>query len=192
MVEQNPQDGQSVEKISIPDLGEFTPEEIKEWKQGYLRQSDYTKKTQELAEEKKKLTQTQSPSTIPTSADTSVVVELERQVQKLSIENELSKLKSKYKDFNEVAVLDKAIELMNKGTPASAIDWDMIHKSQSAVDADVIRREIIEKLQAGGDVSSIIGGNDNPPNQPTLTLSQEEDRIRQKMGISLEDWMANR
>jgi len=38
----------------------LTPDQIKEWKAGYLRQQDYTKKTQELAEEKRKLSRTES------------------------------------------------------------------------------------------------------------------------------------
>ena len=31
----------------------YTPEQLKEWRQGYLRQSDYTRKTQEIANMRK-------------------------------------------------------------------------------------------------------------------------------------------
>lgn len=40
----------------------LTPEQIKEFKAGYLRQQDYTKKTQELAEERKKLSRNETES----------------------------------------------------------------------------------------------------------------------------------
>lgn len=42
-------------KITLPDGREMTLEQITEWEKGYLRQADYTKKTQALAEERKKL-----------------------------------------------------------------------------------------------------------------------------------------
>ena len=43
------------EELEVYDFGEFEAslEDIKEWKEGSLRQSDYTKKTQALSEEKK-------------------------------------------------------------------------------------------------------------------------------------------
>ena len=41
-------------EVEIEGLGKVTFDDIKEWKQGHLRQSDYTKKTQVLAREKQK------------------------------------------------------------------------------------------------------------------------------------------
>ena len=41
--------------FDIDGIGEVTVEEIKEWKQGNLRQSDYTKKTQAIAKEREDL-----------------------------------------------------------------------------------------------------------------------------------------
>lgn len=43
-------------RISVPGIeGEFTPDEILEWRNGNLRQADYTKKTQEVAADKQRL-----------------------------------------------------------------------------------------------------------------------------------------
>jgi molybdopterin converting factor small subunit len=41
--------------IKMPDGREFTLDQVVEWEKGHLRQSDYTKKTQSLAEERRKM-----------------------------------------------------------------------------------------------------------------------------------------
>ena len=38
--------------VEIEGIGKISVDEIKEWKQGYLRQSDYTRKTQSLASQR--------------------------------------------------------------------------------------------------------------------------------------------
>ena len=49
---------EQVEKTAEPVNEAPTPEQIEEWKKGYMRQDDYTRKTQELAAERTKLART--------------------------------------------------------------------------------------------------------------------------------------
>lgn len=49
-----------------------TPEEIAEWKKGYMRQDDYTRKTQELAAERNKLARTEEKPTPKKEVDPEV------------------------------------------------------------------------------------------------------------------------
>ena len=168
----------------IPEFGDVSLKELKEWKNGYMRQSDYTRKTQELAEQKKNIVQDVTPQSSAIKND------LERKVEKMHIEMELSKLKGKYDDFNEITVLDKAIELINKGNTPESIDFDMLYKATRVIDEDSIRQKILQEINAGLDTSSLIGnGVSNPPASQTITLSAEQDKIRQRMGVSVEDWI---
>lgn len=187
-------------KFDIPGFGEVTLKELNEYKNGYMRQDDYTRKTQALAEEKKSLMFT-PPATEPTPVVSQPVAQpapstkpvnndLELRFEKMLLENELSRLKSKYNDFDEVAVLDKAINLMNNGTPSSAIDYELLYRGTRVVDEKKIREEIMREIQASANTDSMIsGGSGNPPATQTHTLNPDEDKIRIKMGISVEDWV---
>lgn len=205
-VTQNPQGGQSgeqttvqptVDKFDIPGFGEVTLDELKEYKNGYMRQDDYTRKTQALAEERKSMMfnqQTPQPTATPVQQSQPQVKpvqsDLEVKVEKLLLETELSRLKSKHSDFNEVAVLDKAIMMMNNGVPASAIDYEMLYKATRNVDEQSIREQILRELNASANTDSLInGGSGNPPASQQITLNPDEDKIRIKMGISVEDWI---
>lgn len=168
----------------IPEFGDVSLKELKEWKNGYMRQSDYTKKTQELAEQKRGIVNETVTKPSATKND------LERKVEKMHIEMELNKLKGKYEDFNEITVLDKAIELINKGNTPESIDFDMLYKATRTIDEDSIRQKILQEINAGLDTSSLIGnGVSNPPASQSVTLSLDEDRVRQRMGVSVEDWI---
>ena len=52
---QTQESGNDTGEIEIPGIGKVSTDEVKEWKQGYLRQSDYTRKTQELAHQREQL-----------------------------------------------------------------------------------------------------------------------------------------
>lgn len=107
---------------------EVSLKEIEEWERGYLRQSDYTKKTQELSAERRKLEEarslqekiTSNPELAKQLAEehniTSLdpqqqrVVELETKVYELELEREVSTLQQKYEDFDVREVLTYAHE----------------------------------------------------------------------------------
>lgn len=51
---------ENAESVIEIDGEKLTPQQIKEYKEGYMRTQDYTKKTQELAEERRKLSRNES------------------------------------------------------------------------------------------------------------------------------------
>jgi hypothetical protein len=60
----------------IPEFGEVSRKQLEEWKNGYMRQSDYTKKTQELAEQRKAIVNQPSATN---------QTDLEKKVKQISI-----------------------------------------------------------------------------------------------------------
>lgn len=69
------------ESYYLIDDEEITLDQIREWKNGYLRQSDYTQKTQSLAAERKELEGIQSKSTEKLNKLDSKIQELEALIQ---------------------------------------------------------------------------------------------------------------
>lgn len=172
--------------FAIPEFGDVSLADLKAWKNGHMMQSDYTKKTQELAKQKEEL--------LSSSKKNSGMSDMEIKMQRMEIQMELNKLKSAHSDFDEVAVLDKAIELTNKGVSADAIDFDMLYKAtRPALDEEALRAKILQELHASADTSSLVGnGSSNPPATQTITLTPDEDRIRMRMNMTVEDWVKYR
>lgn len=172
------------------DAGETTPEEptqtiklgdkevslkeIEEWERGYLRQSDYTRKTQELANERRKLEEARSlqeqitanPQLAKQLADehniTSLdpaqqrVVELETKVYELELEREVNDLQSKYEDFdvrevlayaheNQMNNLENAYKLVKASKP---IEQAPTTPAQESIDVDALTAQIEAKIRA--------------------------------------------
>ncbi len=113
-------------KPIVLDGQEITSEQIKEWKNGYLRQSDYTKKTQELAKSRRELEQAvqvynavaQNPQIaqalvqqVPIlDPQVARIQELEAQYYDKVVENEVATLSAKYPDFNVQEVMQLAVD----------------------------------------------------------------------------------
>lgn len=102
-------------EIEIDGIGKV---EINELKNGYLRQSDYTKKTQEVsklrkeAEEAMKIADfvksnpqlAQSIGVEPTNPFMNKISELEEQLYDMKLEKEIETLTNKYSDFRVLEV----------------------------------------------------------------------------------------
>lgn len=159
------------DKILI-DGEEVNLSDVKEWKNGYLRNSDYTKKTQEIASTRREYESAkleleelkrnqpiiennnqQSNLGIPKflQAPQKKIQELEARIQELSIQQEVRDLQSKYSDFDAREVMQLAYdERIN-----SLENAYHIHKSrkpkqednkQPTIDMEQIKKEIREQL----------------------------------------------
>lgn len=176
-------------KIVIDGVGEFTPEEIKEFKNGYMRQQDYTRKTQELSEQRKQVQTQQTQTPVDVNKD------LERKLERMYIDMQIKDMKQKYDDFDEVQVLSKAVDLIGSGMDVEKVDFDFIYKglkepTVKTVDEQALRQKIIQELSQTYDTSSLIGGKDIPPvDFSQRELAPEEERVRIKMGMTKEDWI---
>lgn len=201
-----------ITEYEIDGLGKVKIDDIKEWKQGYLRQSDYTKKTQSIAAQKKEIQDAidlydyfkhnpqiarqvangQPINTAGTPLDrinpvTGELEEVKRELSTIKLDAELNRLKGRYTDFNEVEVLEKAEEL-------GVNDLEFVYKALKGdkVDtlADTIRKqveaELLQKIQANNTATQTI----ITPTDQTATsdygLTPEEIAICEKAGWNKE------
>lgn len=206
-------------EIEIDGIGKVKVDELKEWKQGYLRQQDYTKKTQAVAREKAEIkdaldvynylknnpaiAQQLASGQVPQNIDgtplatmnpvTKQVADVQRELALMKLDNDLANLKTKYSDFDEVATLTKAEEL---GVADLEFVWNAIRGAnvdnlKTEIEKQV-RTTLTEQIKKNGlDTKTIINTNDTV-NKSTINLSQEEMLIAQKMGIDPKMYAENK
>lgn len=185
-------------KVTIEGLGEFTIDELKEMKAGYMRQSDYTKKTQELAKMRKQLEEGNNAEATPvqqpfmqqaTNPYEARLIELEQKLADKELDDEITRLKAQYEDFDEVKVLNTAYE---KGLT----DLELVYKSTREVQpVDIatlekqIRDKVIQELTANKEgTSTIISSGATPVTQQQPTLTPGELAICEEFGLSAEEY----
>jgi len=124
--ETKPEQKEEVQKFTIDGIGEVTFDEMKN---GYLRQQDYTKKTQDLSRKSKEAEEAmhyynfiqQNPKIaeqlkqsvgLPQRLDPSQkkVIELEDKLYDMMLDREIDKLQNKYDDFEAHEVLQVAYD----------------------------------------------------------------------------------
>jgi len=185
--------------------------EIDELIKGYMRQSDYTKKTQEVSTRRKELEEAISVyEKIKSDPELKKAVEeggdiisdekkLELEEAKASIELEknIVNLMRKYPDFDEVAVINEAARL-------GVSDLEFVHNALTAqnnkqnVDMDTLRaelkKELLAELEANKDVPTIISSNGGqaPKESDKPTLTPAEKKVARALGVSEKDYLANK
>lgn len=162
-------------KLHIDGIGDVDIDEIKEWKNGYLRQTDYTKKTQSLANQKKEVedavevynylksnpdvakrlaegdTITKDEKKIVSKVDPNMqnMSALTQQIEMLTLRMEIQDLESKYKDFDVREVLSKAqedgIDDLEKAYKLVKAE-KVMNTPQQEVDIDALRKQIKSEL----------------------------------------------
>lgn len=201
-------------EVSI-DGNTYRLDEIKEWQKGYLRQTDYTKKTQELAREREQTQSAlqflqqvqQNPEiaqqlsqqfNIPTlDPSQSRIQQLENQLMDMQLQNEISTLSSKYDDFDAREVLTLAKEkklnsledayLLSKSSKPTA-------STQQSIDVEALTAQITEQLrkefESSQNTSSIIGsgGGTRQVEDKTPQLSASELKVAQNLGMSPKEY----
>jgi hypothetical protein len=190
--------------IYIEGLGEIDPSEVAEWKRGYMRTQDYTKKTQEVAAQRKEAekaielyqqVQSQGIENVDTSQFNGELDSIKQELQNIKIERDIESLQRKYNDFDAMEVLNIAME-KGFGSLEEAYIFNKGAKlTQEPVNQDELIKKIREQVLAEFESerkanTSIISTTDT--NSPIINeqpkLSPEEDTVRQKLGISVEEW----
>lgn len=203
-------------EFEIDGIGKVTPDQIKEYKQGFMRQSDYTRKTQEIArqrqENKEALDLYNYLKSNPQIAQAlyegnySVVqgdptfqslnpakreiANIQDELANIKLDSTIERLKSQYKDFDEVAVLTEAekrgisdLEFVYK-----ALQGDKLPNLKDQI-AKEIRTQLTDEIRKNGIATdTIISNNDTPPTTVVDGLSAEELAIAKKMGLSPEKY----
>lgn len=192
----------SIDKVTIEGIGDVSIDELKN---GYMRQSDYTKKTQTLATQRKEVEQAiqlvehfkanpevaaklAEEGNLPKGLDPAVVKvqELENKLYDLMLEQEINKLSTKYDDFDVretlktahekgITDLEDAYLLTKKSKPSKAIDIEKLKLE--------LREEIMKEVKADKDTGTIISSNgtNEVVEDKMPTLSDAEKRVAKNM-----------
>ena len=199
------------QKFNIPGIGEV---DIEELKSGYLRQSDYTKKTQEISTQKNevkdavvlyefmkanpevaKLVLEKAPQVKGVSKEEQRIRELESEIALQKKNAEIADLTSKDKNFNLVEVE----KIMEDRKLHSLSDAYKIWKSDNGkVDLDLesitkkIREDILKELNANVDTRTIVNskGGEVTSTQPELTAI--EKKIAKNLKMSEADYLRHK
>lgn len=199
------------EKIIIDGVGEVTLDELKK---GYLRQQDYTKKTQEIARKNKEIEEAvnlfnylkQNPQAsqrvfpdgkLPPPLDPHLVrvQELENKIYDMMLEKEIETLQNKYEDFEvkevlemaqekQIANLEDAYHLVKSRKPAQTVDKETLKKE--------LRQELLKELmEEKKATSSIISTNDNQNVEEKMTpqLTEKEKKVARGLKMTDEDYI---
>lgn len=201
------------EKVVIDGVGEVSFDDLRN---GYLRQSDYTKKTQELSRKSKevedavalfehlkqnpqlaqKLLQTEE---LPASLDpiASQVQALQGQLFEMKIEREIETLQNKYPDFEVREVLQTAHDKkLTNLEDAYLLVKSSKKPSDAPVDMEAIKKqlrdEVLKELEKERtDTQTIITPNDTPTHiqDNTPKLSESEKKVARGMKLSEADYV---
>jgi len=193
-----------IDKITIEGIGEVTLDELKN---GYLRTSDYTKKTQEVAKQRKEveealklyetvktnpeLAKTLSEGVkLPASIDptTAKVTELETKLYDMMLETEIEKLSVKYPDFEVREVLtyahDKNIMDLEDAYLLSKSKKVNVKGASTEDLKKQLREEIIKEMEAekGATRTIITSGVDSKPVVSNeIKISEAESKVAKHM-----------
>jgi hypothetical protein len=157
-------------KFSI-DGEEYTLDQIKQWKLGDMRQADYTKKTQEIAKQRKEHEQAialfeyvkNNPDVATALRDADFsngvedklkdltpeaqkIQELEYQLAEKELDEKINSLKTKYPDFNEV-------EVMQECDNRKIYDLEFVYnamrgsKEPTQIDVETIKKQAIDEAK---------------------------------------------
>lgn len=197
------------EKINIEGVGEVTLDELKN---GYLRQSDYTRKTQDVSRKAKEVEEavaiyeqlklnpqiTQQifkPGQVPATLDPtqSKLIEVENKLYDMMLEREIESLQSKYSDFEVKEVLEMA-QSKNITNLEDAYVLAKSHKQKPQTTDEVkkqLREEILKEIeQERSATHSIISSGDSVSviKDNTPVLSEVERNVARKMKMSEADY----
>lgn len=184
---------------------QYTLDQIKEWRQGNMRQSDYTRKSQEVARARQenkdaielyefmrnnpeivqKLNEEVPDNEVAKNLTVDPrVIELDTKIRTMEIEKALDKVKSEMKDANEIDILqiatDRRITIEDAFQIWKGQNMDKIVKSKAS--------EIVSKTQENAQkTKTLINPNLKPPNGD-LGLSKEEIAFAKRVDMPLEEY----
>lgn len=203
-----------VSEFNIEGIGTVKAEDIKEWKLGYMRQSDYTKKTQEIARQRDEAKDAmeiyaylkQNPAIAQALADgnagalngTPIASKLATNPQledvnyrlaSIELDSKLNALKAKYPDFNEVEVLTEADRL-------GIADLEFVYNGLRGKNIDSLKEsltkqietELTEKIRKNGiETQTIISPGDTTADT-NYGLTPAQIAIATKMKLTPEQY----
>lgn len=204
------------QEFEIEGLGMVKVDDIKEWQRGNLRQSDYTRKTQELAKQREENADAlevynylrDNPNIIQTlkaideqgvvnqniinkaTPESDMLREVMFKQRSMELDGKLEQLKQEHGDFD-------AVELLNT---ASAMKTDDLEKVWKVINYDKIvinEQQAIEKAKAQikaeleqnrQSTQTIVSTPAQQVQQTAQVLTPDEIRVATGMGLSKEEY----
>ena len=206
----------ALQELEIEGIGKVKIDDIKEWQKGNLRQSDYTRKTQELARQREELAEAvevfnylkenpqivQALQTIDeqgvvdkgvmqkTSPENAMMKQLYYNQKSMEVDMQLDKLRDKYGEFDAVEVLNMATQLRTEDLEHAykLVNYDKIAVDQQKL-KEQVKAELKAELEQNRFKTQTIVSAPSSQMQPNLnTLTPEEVRVATGMGLSAEDY----
>lgn len=208
--EENVQDIQDTPQYIDLDGEQLTLEQIREFKQGYLRQSDYTKKTQILAQERERLKEAvelyeylqNNPEiaqrlveedtgvkNIAPTQENQMLKDLSYKIATIELEAQLNNLKAKDPDLDEIELLtianQRGVNLDDAYNIYRGLNFDKILekklKEQSA--------NLTKQIQQNGNVTkTLISDADKANKNANYGLSDAQLNMAKKLGMTPEEY----
>lgn len=205
-----------IEELEIEGIGKVKIDDIKEWQKGNLRQSDYTRKTQELAKQREELAEAvevfnylkENPQIVQalqaideqgvvnqgvmqkTTPENAMMKQLYYNQKSMEVDMQLDKLREKYGEFDAVAVLNTATQLRTEDLEQAykLVNFDKIATDQQKI-KEQVKAELKAELEQNRFATQTIVSAPSSQMQPNLnTLSPEEVRVATGMGLSAADY----
>lgn len=187
---------------------------LEELQRGYLRQSDYTRKTQDVAKQARQMQDAlallENVKNNPELAEQFnidprdlQIKELEQNYYDLALQQEVQTLSTKYSDFEVSEVLDFALErgmdnledayLLNKQYQSNTTQPNTVPTQQNIpnqpVDIEALKAQLRQELQNEMNTSTMVSSQGAPPVAPNApVLSEAELRIARNMKMSPEEY----
>lgn len=206
-----------VTTFNIEGIGEVKLDEIKEWYKGHLRQSDYTKKTQELARQREEVQEAvelfeylqQNPHLVQqlqkldesgsandevlqkTTPYNAMLKQLWYNQKSMEIDRQLDNLKAKYGDIDEVALFDTARELKTDNLEMAyrVIAFDSKPPLDEKALIEKAKNELRMELEKNKQsTKTIVSPTSQVVKQAADNLTDEEKRVARMMGLSESDY----
>lgn len=208
--EESVQDIQDTPQYIDLDGEQLTLEQIREFKQGYLRQSDYTKKTQILAQERERLKEAvelyeylqNNPEiaqrlveedagvkNIAPTQENQMLKDLSYKIATIELEAQLNNLKAKDPDLDEIELLtianQRGVNLDDAYNIYRGLNFDKILekklKEQSA--------NLTKQIQQNGNVTkTLISDADKANKNANYGLSDAQLNMAKKLGMTPEEY----
>lgn len=205
------EDDETAEEPSsyLIDGEEYSLEDLREWKNAGLRQSDYTRKTQELAAERERLKDAttlynylrdnpgivnaiqqmeKNPSIVNSlpSKDKEALTQVQIELQTMKIDRELAELHQKYGDFDEDALFRTANEKNIRDL--ETVVQSMLYNSKASVDAvEEAKRQLQEELETNKKATrTAVNRKTSAKGSKSAgsKLTEQEARVAKMLGLS--------
>jgi hypothetical protein len=189
----------------------FTTDQIKEWRKGNMRQSDYTKKTQEIAAQRKQMQEAvelyeflqSNPTYAQKLAELTAeegkankmpitdprVAELDLRLTTMQIERDLQDIKTTDPEIDEVELLtianERKMPLKDAYTVWRGQNFDKLVAKKLANNS----AQLTEQIKKGQQITkTLVKEGDKPTPPADFGLTAAEKRVADGMGLSYEEY----